>query len=90
MPARAGRWPIGATGFDDLLNAVRKALGLTVFLVTHDLDTLQATCDRIAVLAGRRVLVTGSMAELRDVDDPWVNDYFNGPRAHTALAAGAS
>ncbi len=53
-----------------------------MFLVTHDLDTLQATCDRIAVLGDRRVLVTGTMAELRDVDTPWVHDYFNGPRAH--------
>ena len=79
--------PISASDFDSLLNALHAALGLTVFLVTHDLDTLQATCDRIAVLAERRVLVTGTMAELRDVKDPWVHAYFHGPRAHAALTA---
>ncbi|WP_085881017.1 ABC transporter ATP-binding protein [Roseisalinus antarcticus] len=83
----AGLDPISASAFDTLLNSLREALGLTVFLVTHDLDTLQATCDRIAVLAERRVLVTGTMAEMRDVDDPWVHAYFHGPRAHAALAA---
>jgi phospholipid/cholesterol/gamma-HCH transport system ATP-binding protein len=83
----AGLDPISASAFDTLLTALRRALGLTVFLVTHDLDTLQATCDRIAVLAERRVLVTGTMAELRGVDDPWVHAYFNGARAHAALTA---
>lgn len=83
----AGLDPISASAFDTLLNSLSEALGLTVFLVTHDLDTLQATCDRIAVLAQRRVLVTGTMAEMRDVDDPWVHAYFHGPRAHAALAA---
>ncbi|TCM76783.1 ABC transporter ATP-binding protein [Rhodovulum steppense] len=82
----AGLDPISASAFDTLLNSLRKALGLTVFLVTHDLDTLQATCDRVAVLARRRVLVTGTMAQMRAVDDPWVQSYFNGPRAHAALA----
>lgn len=83
----AGLDPISASAFDTLLISLRDALGLTVFLVTHDLDTLQATCDRIAVLADRRVLVTGTMAEMRDVADPWVHAYFHGPRAHAALAA---
>lgn len=80
----AGLDPIGAAGFDELLNALRAALGLTVFLVTHDLDTLQATCDRIAVLAERRVLVTGTLEQLRKETDPWVQAYFHGPRAHAA------
>lgn len=84
----AGLDPISASAFDTLLNSLREALGLTVFLVTHDLDTLRATCDRIAVLAQRRVFVTGTMAQMQDVDDPWVHSYFNGPRAHAALAAG--
>jgi phospholipid/cholesterol/gamma-HCH transport system ATP-binding protein len=84
----AGLDPIGASAFDALLNSLSEALGLTVFLVTHDLDTLQTTCDRIAVLAQRRVLVTGTMAEMRKVDDPWVHSYFHGPRAHAALGAG--
>ncbi|TCO69129.1 ABC transporter ATP-binding protein [Rhodovulum euryhalinum] len=83
----AGLDPIGASAFDSLVTSMRATLGLTVFLVTHDLDTLQATCDRIAVLAERRVLVSGTMAELRNVDDPWVHSYFHGPRAHAALAA---
>ncbi|MDF0601910.1 ATP-binding cassette domain-containing protein [Psychromarinibacter sp. C21-152] len=86
----AGLDPISASAFDTLLNSLRTSLGLTVFLVTHDLDTLQATCDRIAVLADRRVLATGTMAEMRDVDDAWVRSYFNGPRAHAALAVAGS
>ena len=81
----AGLDPIGASEFDALITAMQKALGLTVFLVTHDLDTLHATCDRIAVLAEKRVLVTGSMAEMLLVDDPWVHAYFHGPRAHAAI-----
>ena len=57
----AGLDPISASDFDNLLVALQKALGLTVFLVTHDLDTLHATCDRIAVLAEKKVLVTRTM-----------------------------
>jgi phospholipid/cholesterol/gamma-HCH transport system ATP-binding protein len=83
----AGLDPIGAADFDTLVTSLQKALGLTVFLVTHDLDTLHATCSRIAVLAERRVLVTGTMAEMLAVDDPWVHAYFHGVRAHAALAA---
>lgn len=83
----AGLDPIGASEFDALITALQKALGLTVFLVTHDLDTLHATCDRIAVLAERKVLVTGTMAQMLRVDDPWVHAYFHGPRAHAAQSA---
>ena len=83
----AGLDPIGASEFDDLIRALQKALGLTVFLVTHDLDTLHATCDRIAVLSEKKVLVTGTMADMLRVDDPWVHSYFHGPRAHAALQA---
>jgi len=83
----AGLDPIGASEFDALIRSLQKALGLTVFLVTHDLDTLHATCDRIAVLAERRVLVTGTMAEMMLVDHPWVHAYFHGPRAHAAQMA---
>lgn len=86
----AGLDPISASAFDSLLNSLRAALGLTVFLVTHDLDTLQATCDRIAVLADRSVLVAGTMAEMRDMQDPWVHSYFHGPRAHAALLGAKS
>jgi len=83
----AGLDPIGASAFDALVKGLSRSMGLTVFLVTHDLDTLHATCDRIAVLAERRVLVTGTMRELLDVDHPWVTEYFHGPRARAALAA---
>lgn len=82
----AGLDPIGATAFDELIRGLSRSMGLTVFLVTHDLDTLHATCDRIAVLAERRVLVTGTMQEMLDVDHPWVTEYFHGPRARAASA----
>ena len=83
----AGLDPIGASEFDRLLVALQQALGLTVFLVTHDLDTLHATCDRIAVLARGKVLATGTMAEMLLIKDPWVHAYFHGPRAHAAQPA---
>jgi phospholipid/cholesterol/gamma-HCH transport system ATP-binding protein len=82
----AGLDPIAASEFDSLIGTLRQALNLSVFLVTHDLDTLHATCDRIAVLARGKVLATGTMAEMRAVEDPWVHSYFHGPRAHAALA----
>jgi len=81
----AGLDPIGAADFDQLILGLSRSLGLTVFLVTHDLDTLHAICDRIAVLAERRVLVAGTMQEMLSVDHPWVHDYFHGPRARAAL-----
>ncbi len=81
----AGLDPIGAADFDTLIRGLSRALGLTVFLVTHDLDTLHAVCDRIAVLADRKVLVTGTMEEMLTVDHPWVHEYFHGPRARAAL-----
>ncbi|MDO5646826.1 ABC transporter ATP-binding protein [Paracoccus sp. (in: a-proteobacteria)] len=80
----AGLDPIGADAFDRLIVALRDALNLSVFVVTHDLDTLHVCCDRIAVLAERRVLVTGTMADMLTVDHPWVRDYFHGPRARAA------
>ncbi|GAB4523025.1 MAG: hypothetical protein Tsb0010_07200 [Parvularculaceae bacterium] len=83
----AGLDPIGAAKFDELINDLKADLGLTVFLVTHDLDTLHATCDRVAVLAEKRVIVVGSLSEVRQFDHPWVRDYFSGPRGRAALAA---
>ncbi|MDW4549269.1 ABC transporter ATP-binding protein [Defluviimonas sp. D31] len=83
----AGLDPIGAAAFDGLIRKLSKTLGLTVFLVTHDLDTLYAVCDRVAVLAERRVLVTGTMDEMLAVDHPWVREYFHGPRARAAQAS---
>ncbi len=83
----AGLDPIGASAFDILIRQLSQTMGLTVFLVTHDLDTLHATCDRIAVLAEKKVLVTGTMREMLDVDHPWVHEYFHGPRARAASDA---
>lgn len=83
----AGLDPIGADAFDKLIRGLSRALNLSVFLVTHDLDTLHACCDRIAVLAERHVLATGTMAEMLKVDHPWVHEYFHGPRARAAMAA---
>ncbi len=79
--------PIGASAFDRLLLTLRDAFGFTVFMVTHDLDTLYTTCDRIAVLSRKRVLVTGSLEEVAAVEDPWVQDYFHGPRGRAAQQA---
>ena len=81
----AGLDPITAAGFDALIRELQTSLGLTVFLVTHDVDTLAVTCDRIAVLGEKRVLAVGTMAELRDVDHPWIQDYFGGPRGRGAI-----
>lgn len=83
----AGLDPIGAAAFDELLQTLADALGLTVFLITHDLDTLYAICDRIAVIGERRILVEGSRSEVEAFDHPWVQDYFHGPRARQAAAA---
>lgn len=80
----AGLDPIGAAAFDRLIAELREALGLTVFLVTHDLDSLFAICDRVAVLAERRVLAIGTMEDMLRVDHPWVHEYFHGPRARAA------
>lgn len=76
----AGLDPVSADGIDQLLKTLRDTLGLTVFLVTHDLDTLHAICDRIAVLADRKVLTIGPMEEVSKYDHPWVQEYFSGPR----------
>lgn len=81
----AGLDPIGAAAFDELVVRLRDTLGLTVFLVTHDLDTLHTVCDRIAVLADKRVLTVGTMEEMLAFKHPWVEEYFHGPRARAAL-----
>ena len=83
----AGLDPIGASAFDDLIRNLQATLGLTVFMVTHDLDSLYAICDRIAVLAEKRVLVTGTIPEMMKQDHPWIREYFHGPRGRAAMAA---
>lgn len=83
----AGLDPIGAAAFDELIKQLQQALGLTVFMVTHDLDSLHAICDRIAVLAEKRVMVIGSMAEMLEHSHPWIREYFHGPRARAVVGA---
>jgi phospholipid/cholesterol/gamma-HCH transport system ATP-binding protein len=83
----AGLDPIGAAAFDKLTRTLQQALGLTVFLITHDLDTLYTICDRVAVLAERRVIAIGPLAEVERFDHPWVQEYFNGPRGRAAQNA---
>jgi phospholipid/cholesterol/gamma-HCH transport system ATP-binding protein len=67
-----------------LILSLQQRLNLTVFLITHDLDTLHSICDRIAVLADRRVLGVGTIPELLALDHPWIQEYFNGPRGRAA------
>ena len=81
----AGLDPIGAGKFDELVRSLSNALGLTVFLVTHDLDTLAATCDRIAVLSDGKVLAIGPLDEVRENPHPWIQEYFSGPRGRAAV-----
>ncbi len=80
----AGLDPIGAAAFDRLIVTLRDALGFSVFLVTHDLDTLYSTCDRVAVLSNKQVLVEGPLDTVENTDDPWIRDYFHGPRGRAA------
>ena len=82
----AGLDPIGAAAFDELTSELQKTLGLTVFLITHDLDTLYAICDRVAVLADKKVIAIGTIEELLATDHPWIQEYFNGPRGRAAVA----
>ena len=84
----AGLDPIGAAAYDELIGELQQALGLTVFMVTHDLDSLYAICDRVAVLAEKRVLVEGPIEDMTKVDHPWVQEYFTGPRARAAQQKG--
>lgn len=81
----AGLDPIGAAAFDRLTRELQETMGLTVFLITHDLDTLHEICDRVAVLADRKVIAVGTIPELLALDHPWIQEYFNGPRGRAAL-----
>lgn len=83
----AGLDPIGAAAFDELILSLKETLGLTVFLITHDLDTLYAICDRVAVLADKKVLAVGPIDELLEIDHPWIQEYFRGPRGRIAADA---
>lgn len=79
----SGLDPIGAAEFDMLIARLRDTLGLTVYMVTHDLDSLFSVCDRIAVLGQKRVLVEGTLDDMLACDDAWVQSYFRGKRARS-------
>ena len=85
----AGLDPIGAAAFDRLTRELKETLGLTVFLITHDLDTLHEICDRVAVLADKKVIAVDTVPNLMQLDHPWIQEYFNGPRGRAALTAQA-
>jgi phospholipid/cholesterol/gamma-HCH transport system ATP-binding protein len=82
----AGLDPIGAAAFDEMIQTLQNALGLTVLQITHDLDTLYRICDRVAVLADKKVVINAPLAEVERFDQPWVQEYFLGPRARAAQA----
>ena len=82
----AGLDPIGAAAFDQLILTLRDALGFTVFLITHDLDTLYTITDRVAVLSQKRVIINDTLQRVEQFDDPWVQASFHGPRGRDAAA----
>jgi phospholipid/cholesterol/gamma-HCH transport system ATP-binding protein len=79
----SGLDPIGAANFDELIVNLRNTLGLTVYMVTHDLDSLFSVCDRIAVLGNKKVLIEGPISEMLQSEEPWVKSYFRGQRARS-------
>ena len=83
----SGLDPIAAEEFDTLILTLQQTLGLTVFMVTHDLDSLNEVCDRIAVLADGRVVVEGPMSAMLACEHPWVKSYFRGKRSRAAAAS---
>lgn len=83
----SGLDPIGAADFDELIRTLQRTLGLTVFMVTHDLDSLASACDRIAALADKKVVAIGELSEIVACPHPWVKSYFQGERALARLGA---
>jgi phospholipid/cholesterol/gamma-HCH transport system ATP-binding protein len=82
----AGLDPIGAAAFDELIKDLSDSLELTVFMITHDLDTLYAITDRVAVVADKKIVAVGPVRELETSDHPWIREYFLGPRGRAARA----
>jgi phospholipid/cholesterol/gamma-HCH transport system ATP-binding protein len=82
----SGLDPIGAGDFDELIATLRQTLGLTVYMVTHDLDSLHAICDRIAAVGEGKIIAAGTMETMLASNHPWLKAYFHGPRARAALA----
>ena len=85
----SGLDPIGAGEFDDLVSTLKETLGLTVFMVTHDLDSLYTACDRIAALGDGQIIAAGTVEEMLENPHPWLRSYFHGKRAR-AVAGGPS
>jgi phospholipid/cholesterol/gamma-HCH transport system ATP-binding protein len=85
----SGLDPIGAGDFDQLIRTLQQTLGLTVYMVTHDLDSLHEICDRIAVLSEGKVIVSGTIATMLQSEHPWVKEYFRGKRGRAASTAQA-
>ncbi len=82
----AGLDPIGASNFDQLILELKRSLGLTVVMITHDLDSLYAICDRVAVLIEKKTRVD-TIPELMKINHPWIQEYFGGPRGRAAVAS---
>ena len=82
----SGLDPIGAGEFDELISTLKSALGLTVFMVTHDLDSLYAVCDRIAAIGNGHVIASGDIEAMLASEDPWLRAYFRGKRARAIMA----
>jgi phospholipid/cholesterol/gamma-HCH transport system ATP-binding protein len=82
----SGLDPIGAGDFDTLIETLQRTLGLTVFMVTHDLDSLHTICDRIAVLADHKVIAAGTMDTMLASQHPWLRAYFHGKRSRADQA----
>ncbi|HYE42516.1 MAG TPA: ATP-binding cassette domain-containing protein [Caulobacteraceae bacterium] len=80
----AGLDPIGAAAFDQLIRDLADNLGLTVYMITHDLDSLYAICDKVAVLADKKVVAKAPLSELEKSSHPWIQEYFLGPRGRAA------
>ncbi|XBQ15382.1 MAG: ABC transporter ATP-binding protein [Oceanicaulis sp.] len=85
----AGLDPIGASQFDALLLELSRTLGLTVVMITHDLDTLHAVCDRVAVIAEKRIIANAPLDTLTRNPHPWIQEYFGGPRGRAVLRTGS-
>jgi phospholipid/cholesterol/gamma-HCH transport system ATP-binding protein len=81
----SGLDPIGAGEFDELVRTLQRTLGLTVFMVTHDLDSLHTACDRIAVLGDGKIIAQGTMDDMLASQHPWLREYFHGKRARAVL-----
>jgi phospholipid/cholesterol/gamma-HCH transport system ATP-binding protein len=83
----SGLDPISAAAFDKLIGELSRGLRLTVFMITHDLDSLYAITDQVAVIADKKIVAMAPVRELEHVDHPWIQEYFHGPRGRAAAGA---